>query len=280
LAEGEKLTMRIGIAVYGAASAAAGVLDLIWGEFEPAHQPLQAWGDHIPGMRILAYIAAVWLIAGGAAMLWPRTLRFGAGALAILYGIFVFFPLPRFYTAPHFLGYGAATYIGALGSVCEQVILFVAAAVVWQSQTARGLQSRRAATIARWTFGLCPVVFGLSHLTAVWAVLPLIPKWMPLSGTFWAVLTGIAFVLAGVAIVSGVLDALAAWLLGLMLLLFSALALTPLIFTAPRDHVSWGGDVYNLTAVGAAWIMAQWLGDPRWRAQDRQDAGPARPLPV
>jgi hypothetical protein len=36
-------------------------------------------------------------------MLWRRSARFGAAALAILYGIFVLFPLPRFYTAPHFL---------------------------------------------------------------------------------------------------------------------------------------------------------------------------------
>lgn len=28
---------------------------------EPAHQPIQAFGDHIPGQEILAYIAAAWL---------------------------------------------------------------------------------------------------------------------------------------------------------------------------------------------------------------------------
>jgi len=87
----------------------------------------------------------------------------------------------------------------------------------------------------------------------------MIPKWMPFGATIWAVLTGIAFVLAGVAIVSGVLDVLAARLLGLMLLAFSALALAPLIFASPRDHGSWGANAYNLTAIGAAWIVAEWL---------------------
>jgi hypothetical protein len=271
--------MKIGLAVFGIASIASGILDLIWGELEPAHQPLQAWGNHVPGMTIFAYIAAAWLIAGGAAMLWRRSLEFGAAALAILYAIFVLFPLPRFYTAPHYLGYGAATYIGVLGSVCEQIILFVAAAVAW-AWVARGSLSHRAALIARWTFGLCSIDFGLSHLTAVWAVLPMIPKWMPLSGTFWTVLTGIAFVLAGLAIVSGVLDALAAWLLGSMLLVFSALALTPLIFATPHDHVSWGGNAYNLTAVGAAWIIAEWLGDRQRLVQSRLSTGSANPLPA
>jgi uncharacterized membrane protein YphA (DoxX/SURF4 family) len=100
--------MRVGVTVFGLASVAAGILDLVWGEFEPAHQPLQAWGDRIPGVTLFAFIAALWLIAGGAAILWRRTARFGAAALAILYGIFVLFPLPRFYTAPHFLGYRVA----------------------------------------------------------------------------------------------------------------------------------------------------------------------------
>ena len=250
--------MRLGVTIFGLASVAAGILDLVWGEFEPAHQPIQAWGDHIPGVTIFAYIAAVWLIAGGAALLWHVSARFGAVALAILYGIFVLLPLPRFYAAPHFLGYRAAVYIGVLGSVCQQVILF-AAAIVWESLAARGSLSPRAALIARWTFGLSSVDFGLAHLTAIETVIPMVPEWMPWGGVFWTVLTGIAFVLAGLAIVSGVLDVLAARLLGLMLLLFSVLVLTPMIFASPRDHTAWGGDAYNLAAVGAAWIFADWL---------------------
>ena len=144
--------MRVGVYVYGIASVAAGILDLVWGEFESAHQPLQAWGDHIPGVTIFAYIAAVWLIAGGAALLWRRSARFGAAALSILYGIFVLFPLPRFYTAPHFLGYRTAVYIGVLGSVCQQIILFVAAALLYSSLATRGSLSRKSALIARSTF--------------------------------------------------------------------------------------------------------------------------------
>jgi hypothetical protein len=88
--------MRAGVYVYGMASIAAGVLDLVWGEFEPAHQPVQAFGNHIPGIRIMACIGAAWVITGGAAILWRRTARFGALALGILYGIFGVCCLPRF----------------------------------------------------------------------------------------------------------------------------------------------------------------------------------------
>ncbi len=207
----------------------------------------------------MAYIAAVGLIAGGAALLSRRTGRFGAVTLAIIYGAFGVASFPRFYTAPHFLGRKINVYIGVLGQVGEQLILVVAAAIVYTSLAQPGTWSPRAARIARWTFGLCTITFGLAHLTGVQDVAPMVPAWMPLGGSFWTILTGIAFVLAGLGIVSGVLDALAARLLGIMLLVFSALVLAPLIIAAPHDHVSWGGNAYNLAAVGAAWIVADWL---------------------
>src|SRR3954447_13464397 len=97
--------MRIGVYLFGVASAAAGILDLIWGEFEAAHQPIQALADHIPGREILAAIAALWLIAGGAAIVWRRFARAGASALGAIYLIFAAFWLPRFYTAIHYLGF-------------------------------------------------------------------------------------------------------------------------------------------------------------------------------
>jgi uncharacterized membrane protein YphA (DoxX/SURF4 family) len=87
---------------------------------------------------------------------------------------------------------------------------------------------------------------------------------------FWTVFTGIAFVPAGLAIVAGVLDVVAARLLALMLLLFSVLVLTPLIFASPHDHVSWGADAYNLTVVGAALIVADWLDTRCHSAQNQQ----------
>jgi uncharacterized membrane protein len=267
--------MKIGLTVYGIASVAFGILDLVWGEFEPAHQPLQAWGDHVPGATIFAYIAAVWLIVGGAAILWRGSVQLGAAALSILYGIFMLFPLPRLHTAPEYLGYRTAVYIGVVANVCEQIVLFVPIAVVWGTLTTKGGLSRKAALAARWTFGFCSLFFGLGHLTNIKDVVPMVPTWLPWGGAFWAALTGVAFVLAGLGIITGMQDSLAAWLLGAMLLVFSALALVPLIFAAPHDHTTWGGNAYNLTAIGGAWIMAEWLGDRRRLAGHSQGAQPA-----
>ena len=240
----------------GLASAAAGVFDVIWGEFEPAHQPIQALGDNIPGRDVLAYIAAAWLILGGLAIMSRHTVRAGAIALAVIYGIFGAFWLPRFYTAPYVLGFRAPVLIGVLGGMATQLIVVAAALLVFASTAARESSWLTAMRIAHWTFGLASVDFGLCHITGVSVNARLVPKWMPLGGDFWTIVTGIAFVMAGLAILTGILDVLAARLLALMLLTFSALALTPGIFANPHDHVAWGANAYTLAAAGATWIFA------------------------
>jgi uncharacterized membrane protein YphA (DoxX/SURF4 family) len=256
--------MRAGLYVYAAGSIAAGILDLIWGDFEAAHQPIQALGDHIPGREILAYIAAICLVAGGAAILWRRTVRAGAWALAAIYFIFAVFWLPRFYTAPHALGLRLPLLIGLLAGVGQQLILVAAAGILHASLATRdSAWLSRAPLLIRWTFGLSSIDFGLGHLTGVREVAAMVPMWIPLGGDFWAILTGIAFVLAGLAILSGILDVLATRLLALMLLVFSVLVLAPGPLAHPQNHVTWGSNAYNLAAVGAVWIFAESLATRR-----------------
>jgi hypothetical protein len=48
-------------------------------------------------------------------------------------------------------------------------------------------------------------------------------------------------------------------LLGLMFLVFNVVALPPLVVAHPESHAAWGGNAYNLAAVGAAWILAESL---------------------
>jgi len=242
----------VGVYLYAAGSIAAGILDLIWGEFEAAHQPIQALGDHIHGRAILAYTAAAWLVLGGAAILWRRTARWGGWALAAIYSIFAAFWLPRFYTVAHLMGLTLPLVAGLSAGIGQQLIL-VAAGIEEAAATSR------AGRLLRWVFGLSSVAFGLAHLTGLRPVAAMVPTWMPFGGNFWAILTGIAFVLAGIAILSRVLDLLAARLLALMLLVFSIFVLAPRPFARPHDHVVWGSNAYNLAAVGAAWIFAESL---------------------
>ena len=247
---------KLGIYVCGIATIVAGIFDLLWGDFDSSHQPIQAFGDHIPGLRFLAYITAVWMIVGGAAVLWRRTARAGAAALTVIYFIFAIFWLPRFYTAPHVLGFRIRVYIGVLGGFGTQLIVVAAAALVYASLATDGSSWPHTSRIARWIFGLCSIDFGLGHLTYIAEDTVYVPKWMPLGQEFWVVFTGIAFVLAGLAILFGILDVLAARLLALMFFVFNLVALPQFILANPKHHAAWGGSAYNLAAVAAAWILA------------------------
>lgn len=252
--------LRPAIYLYSFATVAAGVVDLIWGDFERAHQPIQAFGDNIPPHTIFAYAAALALIVGGVAILFPQSARPGAVILGTVYAIFAIFWLPRLYTAPHLLGQHIPVYVGVLGGAGTQVIVAAAAAIVYAASSKQtAVQSDRTTRIVRWIFGLCAIAFGLAHLTGISGNEGLVPRYMPLGQAFWTVFTGVAFVLAGIAFVTTILDVLAARLLASMFFVFSALALAPLTFEYPHAEGSWGTNAYNLAAVASAWIFAQWL---------------------
>jgi hypothetical protein len=268
--------MRVGLYVFGLAALAAGIVDLVWGGLDPAHQPLQAWGDNVPGHRIIGYVLAVLLVAGGASMLYDRSARLGAGILAAVYGIFAFFWLPRFYTAPMVLGYKASVYLSVLAGFCSELI--VVAAAVFVLAAASKSRSRRllnAATAACLIFGLSSIVFGLAQITNIPPNLVYVPHWMPFGRTFWVVFTGIAFVLAGIAILWGLLDVLAARLLSLMWLVISAVTLIPGLAAAPHNQANWGGNAYNILAAASAWILADWLASRKESMQLRQASRPS-----
>lgn len=256
--------MRPGIVLYGLAAIATGLVDLAFRNFDPAEEPIQSFGTPFAGHEIFACIVGAVLLAGGFAMLRSASVRSGAIALACVYLLFTIFWLPRLYWAPHILGQRFGVYVGILDGIGQQLILIAAAAIVYATFSfGVSLTSQRIASAARWVFGLSTVVFGLAHLTGIAPVAAMVPKWMPFGGSAWAVVTGVCFVLAGVAVLSGIQDALAARLLALMLAVFSALALAPQILAYPHDQSAWGVNVYNLAAIGAALILAQWLAGRR-----------------
>jgi uncharacterized membrane protein YphA (DoxX/SURF4 family) len=271
---GESIT-RAGIILYGLASAACGIMDFIWADFDASHQPIQAFGDHIPGVTILAYITAVWMIAAGLAILWRRSARAGGAALAIIYFVFAIFWLPRLYTAPHYLGFRIPVFIGVTAGVGIELIACAGGALVYASLATRSSSWPRTILITRWIFALCAVNFGVNHLDAVADNLFFVPKSMPLGQAFWVILTGISFALAGLAILSGIQDVLAARLLALMFLAFNVFALPAFIFADPKNHAAWGGNAFNLALVGATWIFADAIATRNQSVQSQQSMKPS-----
>ena len=249
-----------GVYLFALATIAAGLLDLIWGEFEAAHQPIGGLGDNIPGQKIFAYITAVWMIFAGAAILWRRTRRSGALSAAFIYLVFGLFWLPRFYTAPKILGFRLTLFIGLLAGMFTQLMVVAGALVLYSSfAPSSSYWQQKTRAIAHLVIGLAAVLFGVVHLTGVQGVAQMVPKWMPLGGSFWVVVSGVAFLLAGLAILSGILNRLAAHLLALMIVVFEII-LIPMIFANPGNHIAWGSNAYSLAAAGAVWIFASSIG--------------------
>jgi len=276
--------MKVGVWFYGVGTVLAGILDIAWGAFDASHQPIQSLGKNLPGQHILAYVAGVWLVAAGLAILWRRSASIGAAASAIIYLIFAALWLPRYYSGIHALGSRMSVLIGVTFGLGAQVLLASPALIVYASTASRDLLSQKRAVIAaRWMLGLPPIVFGLFHLTSIRIFATFVPHWIRFGqGHFWAALAGVAFILAGCAICSGIKDILAARLLALMLLLFEFLVEIPPIFTRLHDQGAWAAAVYNLVAIGACLIFAGFLASraDRRRIDLAGDVAGSRPDPV
>jgi uncharacterized membrane protein YphA (DoxX/SURF4 family) len=255
-----------GIHVYGLGAIVLGLVGLVWGDFAAVWQPVPA---NTPHRTALAYIAAGSLLSAGASMQWRRIAQAGVVVLAILYFIFALLWLPRVVGYPQIF----ATWGGFL----EQFSLVAAALVVYAclapSDSAWAIRTAR---IGRLLYGVCVLSFALDHFFALKETAKMVPAWIPPGQQFWAVATGIFHLLAGLAILSGVLDVLASRLLTAMLIAFGALIWAPSVFATPHEHFVWAANAINLALAGAAWVIADYIASRHEQFQSQPDSGGSR----
>lgn len=249
-----------GSTVYAIAAMALGIINLIWADFATVWQPIQAFGDHVPCRRLFACVVAVGLLLGGVAILWRPASRFGALLVGIMNLIFAVFWLPRVIHFPQIFGTWGGL-LEALFPVTGAALLYVTAA----SRDSR--EASRTAQLARYLFGICLLSFGVVHFLALPQTAGMVPRWIPPGQQFWAVATGLAHLLAGLAVLTGVADLLASRLLTLMLIVFGVFVWLPRLFTHPHDHTAWAGNAVNLIMIGTAWVFANWRGECQEEAQ-------------
>jgi uncharacterized membrane protein YphA (DoxX/SURF4 family) len=253
---------KLGVPVYGLGAIMLGAVGFVSGDFADVWQPVPG---STPGRKALAYIVAICLLAAGAAIQLKRLARVGLIVLGILYFIFAVLWLPRVVSYPQIFG--------TWGGVFEQLSLVAAALVVYASVENRdGATVSTTEQIGRDVYGVCVIAFALNHFFAIPETARMVPKWIPPGQHFWAVATGVAHLLAAIAILSGVLAVLASRLLTLMLILFGALVWMPSLFAHPRDHMVWSGNAINLAMAGAAWVVADWIASRQSKLQDQPDS--------
>jgi uncharacterized membrane protein YphA (DoxX/SURF4 family) len=240
------LSRNLGIHVFGFAAIALGIIGLVWGDFATVWQPVPA---DTPHRTALAYIVAVLLLASGAAVQRRQTAQAGISVLTVLHLISALLWLPRVIGFPRMIG----TWLG----FAEEFALVAAGAVAYASLAPpESPWTGKTIRIARFLFGLCPLVFGLAHFMALKETMSMVPRWIPPGVRFWAIATGVGHVLAGVSILTGVMAGLASRLLTAMLLTFGALVWLPSLFGPPDAHLMWSGNAINLALAGAAWIIS------------------------
>src|SRR6266851_1290726 len=229
--------------VFGVAALAFGLITLAWHDYNGWHQP-----------RYLVYAAAAALIFGGAAIQFRQTTKTGALVLGVVYLVFALRCVPGIVAAPRIYN--------SWGNFFEQFSLVTGAAIVyarWSSAWSRETLNR----IGRILLGICAASFALEQAFYLGPTASLVPKWIPPSQMFWAVTTTVLFALAAVALVTNRMALLATRLLAMMLVLFGLLVWVPLVLADPRSHTNWSETVETFAIAGAAWILADLLGEYR-----------------
>jgi uncharacterized membrane protein YphA (DoxX/SURF4 family) len=112
---------------------------------------------------------------------------------------------------------------------------------------------------ARYLFAGSAIVFGLDHYLVFGLIVSLVPRWIPGGGWFWANLTAIAFIAAGLSIATGWLDKWAVAMMGIMFLSWFLVLHAPRVISYPRSHNpdEWSSAFIALAISGGSWILAQ-----------------------
>lgn len=238
---------EIGRHIFGCSAIALGMLGLYFRDFATVWQPVPLG---LPGYRIAAIAAALLFLLSGAALQWRAIARFGGIGTALLYAIFTALWLPHIAGSPRiFANWGATAEELALLSASVALVARYAAV----ADGVRQLLIRMCTII----FGLCAIAFGFNHFFNMSFTAAMVPAWIPPDQWSWALATGIAHVLAGLAILSGYFARVASKALTLMFVLFGVLIWIPQLLTNAGAPITWTGNAVNLALVGAAWIIAE-----------------------
>ena len=246
----ERTIRGFGLRVYGVGVAALGLACLAFGDFDPG----QAVPRDFPARTSLAYCAGAFMVVAALAIEWRRTRAWGAAALTIYYSVFVLLLMQGRLLLT---GYGV---YGTYEEIAMQLAIAASALIVYagSSQIDRAIATR-VTRIGRMAFGICSLIWGGAHFVYMNMTAPLVPKWLPPGQVFWGYFTGVCFIVAGLAILTGIQAKLAAILLTVMVASFGLLANGPMLVADPSRHFNWTESALNLALTGVVWVVADSL---------------------
>ena len=238
-------TALYGRIVFGASAVLLGVIALMWYDADTWQTLRQIWS--LPFGTVIGGCLMVGQIAGGIGMQYSRTAHWASIILGIVYLLFSLACVPGIIAAPKvYVHYGS--FFEQFSSLCGAIALYAAT----EANVARAVTFGR---VARLGIGVCAISFSLSQILYLGATADLVPKWIPPSQTFWAILTTIAFALAAISILINRQARLAIRLMTLMLALFGVLVWVPRLIAHPEAHLNWSEFGLTFLITGAAWML-------------------------
>jgi hypothetical protein len=240
-------TVFYGRIVFGASAVLFGVITLMWHDPATWQNLQQVW--RLPFGTIIGGCLMTALIAGGIGMQIPRTARLASVILGVVYLCFSLACIPGIIAATNIYERYGGSFFLFFSLLCGAIALYAAT----EANAARALVFGR---VARLGLGLCAISFTLGQILLPRETAGLVPKWIPPSQMFWAILTTVAFGLAAIAILINRQAQLAMRLMTLMLALFGVLVWIPLVIAHPEAHFYWSEFALNFLITGAAWMVA------------------------
>ena len=257
-----------GHAVFAALLIFVGIQGLVAGNFTVIWQPVP---KGVPARGALVYFCSAVSLASGIGLLFRRTASAASGALvALLVLWFVVWRVPAVF---------AASLIDGTWSCGATLVYLAAAWVLFAAFAADGTprlafaRGDRGARIARMLYGVGLIPFGYAHFANAKGTASLVPDWLPWP-TAWAYATGVAFVAAGVAILTGTCGRLAAALSASMMGSFGLLVWVPILSAGRASDFQWTEFETTLALTAAGWAVADSYRGVPWLASRRRDALP------
>jgi len=247
--------------VFAATMIALGIMGLIKGDLTVIWQPVP---KGLPGRETLVYLCASISLACGVGLLWQRTAAIAARVLLLWFLLWLlFFRLPAF---SH--GFTVDVYWAA----CQTAVMLAASWVLytwfatdWDKQRLGFAAGDNSLRIARMLYGLALIPFGLAHFTYLKQTAVLVPGWLPWH-VAWAYLTGATFIVAGVAVITGICARLAAALARLQMGLFLLLVWLPKMAEGSLTPFQWGETVVTWALMSAGWVLTDSYRGSPWLA--------------